>query len=62
MLFRSYSGSGGDVALGAMDALGIEKAEDEHDASRIMHKAIETAIKYDAYTSAPIHIKIQYAR
>lgn len=57
-----YSGSGGDVALGAMAALGIEDAADEHEASQIMHKAIELTTKYDAYTSAPIHIRIQYAR
>ena len=57
-----YGGSGGDVALGAMAALGIEKAKDEHAASKIMQKAIEIATKFDAYTSAPIHIRIQYAR
>lgn len=57
-----YSGSGGDIALGAMDALEIEKAIDENEVRQIMYRAIESAIKYDAYTSGPIHVKIQYAR
>ena len=45
-----------------MAALGIEDVADEHEAALIMHQAIETAIKFDAYTSAPIHTRIQYAR
>jgi ATP-dependent protease HslVU (ClpYQ) peptidase subunit len=57
-----YSGSGGDVALGAMAALNIQDSQDEHEASQILYKAIEKATEFDAYTSAPIHIRIQYAR
>ena len=57
-----YSGSGGDVALGAMISMGIEKCQDNPDkAERIIRKAIEISTKWDAYSSLPIHIETQFA-
>lgn len=55
-----YSGSGGDVALGALVALGIEKANTPEKAERIVFKAVEIATKWDAYCSPPIITMIQY--
>ena len=57
-----YSGSGGDVALGAMQALGIEEAQGPEDAERIVRKAIEIASEWDIFTNGPIITKIQFAK
>jgi len=57
-----YSGSGGDVALGAMQALGIEDAKGPEDAERIVRKAIEIASEWDIFTNGPIITKIQFAK
>jgi len=57
-----YSGSGGDVALGAMQALGIEDAKGPEDAERIIRKAIEIASEWDIFTNGPIITKIQFAK
>lgn len=55
-----YGGSGGDVALGAMVALGIEKAtKNIKRAEQIVYKSVEIATKWDAYCSPPIHVKTQ---
>lgn len=56
-----YSGSGGDVALGAMVALGIEKAKTAEAAEKIIYKAVELASKWDAYTNPPIITMVQHA-
>lgn len=55
-----YGGSGGDVALGSMVALGIEKAtKNIKRAEQIVYKSVEIACKWDAYCSPPIHVKTQ---
>jgi ATP-dependent protease HslVU (ClpYQ) peptidase subunit len=54
-----YSGSGGDVALGAMVALGIEKVKTVEAAEKIVYKAVELAAKWDAYTNPPIIVHSQ---
>jgi ATP-dependent protease HslVU (ClpYQ) peptidase subunit len=55
-----YSGSGGDVALGAMEALGISDSKlSMDDATAIVKKAVESAIKWDIYTAGPVIVKSQ---
>ena len=54
-----YAGSGGDVALGAMIALGIEDTSDPEVAANIIRRSIEIACEWDVYTSAPIIVKTQ---
>ena len=56
-----YMGSGGDVALGALDALEIEKVKTAEEAEVIIQKAIAIAIKRDIYCAEPIHTYIQRA-
>ena len=53
-------GSGGDVALGALAALGVEKVSTIKEAERMIRKAIAIAIKYDNMCSEPIHIFTQH--
>jgi ATP-dependent protease HslVU (ClpYQ) peptidase subunit len=52
-------GSGADVALGALAALGVEKVKTNKEAERIIRKAIGYAIDYDNMCSGPIHIFTQ---
>jgi ATP-dependent protease HslVU (ClpYQ) peptidase subunit len=54
-------GSGGDVALGALAALGVEKVKTINQAETMIRKAIAIAIQYDNMCSEPIHIFKQYA-
>jgi ATP-dependent protease HslVU (ClpYQ) peptidase subunit len=54
-------GSGGDVALGALAALGVQKVKTPEQAEKIIRKAIAIAINYDMYCSEPIHTFTQYA-
>ena len=54
-------GSGGDVALGALAALGVEKVKTVHQAETMIRKAIAIAVQYDNMCSEPIHIFTQYA-
>lgn len=54
-------GSGGDVALGALAALGVQKVKTPEQAEKIIRKAIAIAIDYDMYCSEPIHTFKQYA-
>lgn len=54
-------GSGGDIALGALAALGVEKVTTVKEAERIIRKAIAYAIQYDNMCSEPIHTFVQYA-
>jgi len=57
-----YGGNGGDVALGVMEALDIDKSKTPEQAEKIICKAIEIACVWDIYTSPPIITKIQYAK
>lgn len=57
-----YSGSGGDVALGALEALGVQRMEKPESVVKIVKKAIEIASNWDIYTSKPIITKIQYSK
>jgi len=54
-------GSGGDVALGALAALGVEKVKTVNQAENMVRKAIAIAIQYDNMCSEPIHTFRQYA-
>jgi ATP-dependent protease HslVU (ClpYQ) peptidase subunit len=54
-------GSGGDIALGAMAALDVQKVKTAKEAETIIRKAIGYAIDYDMYCSKPIHIFTQHA-
>ena len=54
-----YSGSGGDVALGALEALGISKVTSVISAEKIVQKAIHIASQWDIHTSEPIITKTQ---
>ena len=53
-------GSGGDVALGALAALGVEKIKTINQAETMVRKAIAIAIQYDNMCSEPIHIFTQF--
>ena len=57
-----YSGSGGHVALGAIEALGLDEIKTPEEAQRIIETAIKIAIKWDVYTNGPIDTKIQYSK
>lgn len=57
-----YCGSGGDVALGAMEALGISKVRTPASTEKIIRRSIEIASKWDIYTNEPIITHIQYAK
>ena len=52
-------GSGGDIALGALAALGVSRVKTMQQAERMIRKAINIAIEYDMYCSKPIHIFTQ---
>ena len=54
-------GSGSDVALGALAALGVEKVTTPSQAEAMIRKAITIAIQYDNMCSQPIHIFTQHA-
>lgn len=57
-----YGGSGGDVALGAMSALGIEKCKDDPEkAKKIITKAIEISTQWNAYCMPPVLVETQFA-
>lgn len=58
-----YGGSGGDVALGAMAALGIEKLKDlPEKAISVIAQSVTLATAWDCYSSGPIVTRIQYAK
>lgn len=52
-------GSGGDIALGALAALGVAKIKTMQQAENMIRKAIAIAVEYDMYCSEPIHIFTQ---
>jgi hypothetical protein len=54
------NGSGGDIALGVMVGLEIEKCKnDEKKAKAIIKKAIEKACQWNAYCALPVVIEVQ---
>jgi ATP-dependent protease HslVU (ClpYQ) peptidase subunit len=55
-------GSGGDIALGALAALGVSKVRTVAQAETMVRKAIAYAIQYDMYCSEPIHTFTQYSK
>ena len=55
-----YAGSGGDVALGALEALEYKKAKSPEAVEKLLRKAIEIACKHDIYSGGKIHTHIQY--
>lgn len=54
-----YSGSGGDIALGALEALSYRKAKTPEAAEKILRRAIEIAIQHDIYSGGEIHTFVQ---
>lgn len=56
-----YAGSGGDIALGALEALNYEKVTTPEAAEKILRKAIEAAIKHDIYSGGKIITQVQEA-
>lgn len=58
-----YGGSGGDVALGALVALGVEKLMDEPEkAARVVRRSVEIACMWDAFSNPPIVVKTQHGK
>jgi len=57
-----YSGSGGDIALGALEALGVQRLNKPDSVEKAVRKSIEVAAQWDIYTAAPIITKIQYSK
>ena len=57
-----YSGSGSDIALGALNALGIERLTKPDSVEKAVRKAISIACDWDIYTAEPIITKIQYTK
>ena len=56
-----YAGSGGDVALGALEALNYSRITTPEAAEKVLRKAIEIACKHDIYSGGDIHTYIQEA-
>ena len=55
-----YNGSGGDVALGVMLGMGIEKCKNDLPrAKTIIKKAIEYACEWNAFCAPPVKIEVQ---
>jgi len=54
-----YSGSGGDLALGALEALSFQKVKTPEAAEKVLRRAIEIACKHDIYSGGEIHTYIQ---
>jgi ATP-dependent protease HslVU (ClpYQ) peptidase subunit len=57
-----YSGSGSDVALGALEALNIKSLTKPESVEKAIRKAIQIAAQWDIYTAEPIITKIQYTK
>jgi ATP-dependent protease HslVU (ClpYQ) peptidase subunit len=57
-----YSGSGGDVALGALEAFNIKALTKPESVEKAIRKAIQIAAQWDIYTAEPIITKIQYTK
>jgi ATP-dependent protease HslVU (ClpYQ) peptidase subunit len=56
-----YAGSGGDVALGALEALNYSKLTSPDSAEKVLRRAIEIACKHDIYSGGEIHTYVQMA-
>lgn len=56
-----YAGSGGDVALGALEALEYKKAKSPEAVEKLIRRSIDIAIQHDIYSGGKIHTQIQYA-
>lgn len=56
-----YAGSGGDVALGALEAMHYSRITTPAAAEKVLRKAIEIACKHDIYSGGEIHTYIQEA-
>ncbi len=56
-----YGGSGGDVALGALEALIYSRITTSESAEKALRRAIEIACKHDIYSGGEIHTYIQEA-
>lgn len=57
------NGSGGDIALGVMMGLGIDKCANDHKkAKAIIKKAIEIACQWNAYCAPPVVIETQFTK
>jgi ATP-dependent protease HslVU (ClpYQ) peptidase subunit len=54
-----YAGSGGDIALGALEAMNYLKISTPQAAEKVLRKAIQIAIKHDIYSGGEIHTYIQ---
>lgn len=53
------AGSGGDYALGALEALNYNKCTDPKAAEKVVKKSIEIAKKHDVYSGGPVRTFIQ---
>lgn len=53
-------GSGGDIAQGALAALGVQEVRTHEEAEAIIKAAINIAIDYDMHSFGPIHIFKQF--
>jgi len=53
------SGSGGDFALGAADALGARDCNDYEEAITIVEKAVKIATQWDAFSGGLIQVAVQ---
>lgn len=56
-----YGGSGGEIAVGALEALNYEKINTPAAAEKALRRAIEAACKHDIYSGGEIHTYIQTA-
>lgn len=56
-----YAGSGGDVALGALEALNYSTVKTPEAAEKILKKSIEISCKHDIYSGGKIYTYIQTA-
>ena len=56
-----YAGSGGDIALGALEALNYSKLTSPEAVEKVLRKAIEITCKHDIYSGGEIHTHIQMA-
>ena len=56
-----YAGSGGDIAVGALEIQNYEKIKSPELAEKALRRAIEAAIKHDIYSGGEIHTYVQEA-
>ena len=53
------TGTGSQLALGAVEALSIEDVDDYEEAIDILEQAVKAAIKYDIHSSGKVQIALQ---